>query len=300
MTFSNQIETIDAYLRGDLTPAEVASFETQLEHDPTLSEELAFQKQVVSGLQEARKLELKSRLAQVDVTGAAVNQYGWAKLTGGLIIATILGFVAYEFWPNQSKQVSYIEIDGPVIEEVDLPEIDLNAAQSASERSQEITDVKLSAPPISTRNEKAVKEASTSETENLPEADQSMVFEPEIDLPDDDADVAGAEFEPEELPENFTADLETKDIDALNVEQFDDKSKSLRYRYFDGKLALYGDFRGLPYQILEINQNNGAKQVFLVHDEAYYRLKSANEEQSLIPITDQSVLNELIILQNKK
>ena len=129
----------------------------------------------------------------------------------------------------------------------------------------------------------------------------NKAFAPQVELPNDESELDSSEFEPEELEETFANNaIESSDIDALNIERFDQKAKSLRYRYYDGKLALYGDFGDSPYQILEINQQDGIKQIFLLHADQFYRLESTKEEKKLEAIKDAALLSELQVFQNKK
>lgn len=306
MSASNQIETIDAYLRGELTPGEVESFETQLDLDPGLAEEFAFQKSVFEGIRESRKLALKNRLSQIDVTGATVTgQVSALKILGGVILASVLGVAVYQFWPSETSPA--IEEYGPYFVESDdvsveftLPEKELIEENLPTEVE---TPVKSETKKTITTPEPRENLASSSDTsgDEPIETDSEVTdFNPQVSLPDDDGDVAGKEFEPEELSENFSSTLETKDIDALNIERLDEKGKKLRYRYYDGKLALFGDFGQSPYQILEINQKDGEKQVFLLHNEKFYELEITKEEKPLTPIDDPTLLSELKIFQGRK
>lgn len=304
MSASNQTETIDAYLRGDLNPDEASVFESQLEKDPTLAEELAFQQQVVSGIQHARKLQLKNRLAEVDVVGGSIaGQSTWIKVVGGLAIATFIGVTAWQLSPDEMSDVVG-EIDSPVLQVKEIPAIkipeksDVDAVVIEETVEPKVIEVNVPEPvPVDEGTTIVPKEVTnTSEA-----ADDSRTFAPQVDLPEDESELDSSEFEPEELGETFSNSvIESSDIDALSIERLDHKAKALRYRYYDGKLALFGDFGNSPYQILEINQQDGGKQIFLLHADQFYRLESTKEEKALVAIKDPALLSELEIFQNKK
>lgn len=304
MNASNQIETIDAYLRGELTPAEVSDFESQLEKDPSLAEELAFQKQVVSGIQHARKLQLKNRLAQVDVAagGSVAGQSTWLKVAGGVVLAAVIGVATWQLLPEDATDEISGEIDAPVLEIKEIPVIEVpKKTISAKAGSKEISEEPKTIRVIVPEPVPADESTTITPVEVLEEAEDNAVFAPQVDLPADESELDSSEFEPEDLEETFSNSvIESSDIDALNIERFDQKAKSLRYRYYDGKLALYGNFGDSPYQILEINQQDGGKQIFLFHAEQYYRLESSKEEKKLEAIKDATLLSELQVFQNKK
>lgn len=305
MNTSNQIENIDAYLRDELSPTEVSSFESQLEKDTTLAEELAFQKQVVSGIQHARKVQLKNRLAQIDVAGgAAVGQGTWIKVVGGVALATMIGVVAWQIFSTEETGVIAGEIDAPVIQAQEIPVIEI-PEKSVADLAAKVEVIEVVVPePVPADESITITSKETESIEASEEgsdsATEDKAFAPQVDLPKDESELDSSEFEPEELEETFSPVLETSDIDALNIERLDQKSKELRYRYYDGKLALYGDFGDSPYQILEINQQDGGKQIFMLHSDQFYRLESSKDEKALVAIKDPVLLSELQIFQNNK
>ncbi len=301
MSASNQTETIDAFLRGELSPAELQDFESQLEKDPTLAEELAFQKQVVSGIQEARKLQLKNRLAQVDVVGGSVTGQGtWIKVAGSILVTSLIGVAAWQFFSNEEVDPIYGEVDAPVLEIREIPTIEIPQKSVVDLPVESVIKEVIVPEPIPAEENITLTPKENTITTDVEETDGSREFAPQVDLPEDESELDSSEFEPEELGETFSNTIESSDIDALNIERFDQKAKALRYRYYDGKLALFGDFGDSPYQILEINQQDGGKQIFLLHAEQFYRLETTKEEKALVEIKDSALLNKLQIFQNKK
>ena len=60
-------EFVSRYLDNELNPAQRLDFENKLLHDTDLKEELDLQKDLVEGIKEARRLELKSRLSNIPI-----------------------------------------------------------------------------------------------------------------------------------------------------------------------------------------------------------------------------------------
>ena len=299
MNASNQIDNIDAYLRGELTPNEVSIFESQLKKDDSLAEELVFQRQVVSGIQHVRKLQLKNRLSQIDVAaGSVAGQITWLKVAGGMAIITLIGLSLWQLFSVETSGEIAGEIDAPILQVETISVIEIPEQSMVENAAVESENIEVNVPePIPSDESLTI----TPVEEVTSASEESRAFAPQVDLPDDDRELDSSEFEPEELEETFTNnDLGSNEIDALNIERFDQKAKSLRYRYYDGKLALYGDFGSSPYQILEINQQDGGKQIFLLHSDQFYRLESSKEEKGLVAIKDPALLRELHVFHNKK
>ncbi len=63
----DNFEKIAAYVEGELSAEESAQFEQAMEANPELLREVGFQKDIVQGIQDFRKAELKARLDQLQV-----------------------------------------------------------------------------------------------------------------------------------------------------------------------------------------------------------------------------------------
>ena len=74
---------------------------------------------------------------------------------------------------------------------------------------------------------------------------------------------------------------------------------SLKYKYFDGKLFLYGDFNEQPYEILEIN---GVKErkLYLFFESKYFNIDVTDKVKELDQIVNPKLVNELDIIRNNK
>src|SRR5882757_1982503 len=86
-------EQIDDYLSNRLQEQDRKAFEQQLEGDPTLKEEVEFQRKVVEGVRTARMAELKTMLNNVPVSGGST--WGGAKIAAAIVSAGIISTMVY-------------------------------------------------------------------------------------------------------------------------------------------------------------------------------------------------------------
>ncbi|MEM9324217.1 MAG: hypothetical protein AAGA85_01115 [Bacteroidota bacterium] len=283
---ANQFDRIDQYLRGDLNAADMKEFEASLSSDPALSDEFSVQQEIVEGIRSYRKAQLKQQLSQV-----ALPEHGGWQVAGlkGLVGAAVTSAVLVGAWyfgadtdPQESSAM--IAMEGPAYrkQEVTLPEIN---------PVEKIAFVPISEAPA-VREEVAMAEPEIEESVSQP------AFEANIVLPEDQSGAAEAEFVPEQVSEELRSANLKPTTKVLQVDNFDTESDELRYEYFDGKLALYGNFGQSPYQILEINQN-GAKRLFLFHEDAYYAITNTSKPLPLVRIDDPEMIEELDIFKGE-
>lgn len=65
ITEENREDFIERYLMGKLSLWELAEIEEQIRADPSFAEEVALQRDLLIGIRESRRLELKEKLRQV-------------------------------------------------------------------------------------------------------------------------------------------------------------------------------------------------------------------------------------------
>ncbi|MEQ8551229.1 MAG: hypothetical protein RIC06_01370 [Cyclobacteriaceae bacterium] len=309
-------ELIDAYLRNELDSEATEAFESQLAGDPSLREELGFQQQVIKGLGEFRKAELKSRLTAINITtpwwevGQLVNP-GLVKLTGALVTATFIGTGIYYF---ADQDITHESAYLPTVFEEDLlrnnPEnlsffVENTDQIPETTVMEEVADVSSAHSDVeaesSGENEIAYVETSTGSSADDHEADAtSSDFVPEVDLPNPGDGSEDNQFKSEsaKIPLASNADIinATERIDIKTSQRSNDE---IRYKYYEGKLHLYGNFKDNPYEILEINSTS-SKHVYLFHNNRYYKLLSTDKVLTLPQITDRVLINELEIVRNNK
>ena len=95
MSNSNYIEKVGAFLDNELDGDELVRFNEDLAQNPALVEELNFQKELIEGIKNNRRTELKARLDNVQIgngfwSGTAV------KLVSGVVIVAGIGYGIFE------------------------------------------------------------------------------------------------------------------------------------------------------------------------------------------------------------
>ncbi|XOV94022.1 MAG: hypothetical protein ACFHWX_04800 [Bacteroidota bacterium] len=306
-------ELIDAYLRNELNSEEIRAFESELAGDPALKEEVGFQQQVVRGLGEFRRAELKSRLTAINIAtpwwqaGQILNP-GLMKLTGALVTATFIGTGIYYF--SNESQNSDLNIL-PTVYEKDLYQMDEGASGYFEASNAEVPsaivlnitegpkeEVEISEVAEANITEASVESAKTSN--NLEESVADKDFVPEVALPNpgDGAERVQFKSESAEIPlASHTDIIDTSE--KIDIKTTQKSHEGIRYKYYEGKLHLYGNFKDNPYEILEINSTS-SKQVYLFHNGLYYKLMTTDKILDLPQITDKLLIQELDIIRNNK
>ncbi len=290
---------IDKYLRNELSGSELKAFESKLDSDPALKEQVDFDQLVAEGLKNVRKAELKARLDAIDVTspfssGHFTNNF-LIKTVGTVVTASIVGIGAYFYFSDHNSDVQYLDGYSDHPQNLDYAEVDANEISEALNLYEEESS-----------KVNVVEEAKTVVLENT--AVEKVAVEPSFspqvavptlgDLEEENHSNNDINFEaPQNTELKVTEPLAGEVIDVV-FEKLE-KENSLQYKYFDGKLFLYGDFQGIPYELLEINRS-AQKLVYLYHNEVYYQIGPSDEVQDLEPINESSLLDELEILRNNK
>lgn len=309
MDFKQQ-DMIDSYLRGDLSGSELASFENQMQIDPAFKEEVLFEEYVKDGISEFRKAELKSRLNAIEVSPnwVGIGSFGndvVLKTVGGTLAAVMLGVVAYynldKTTPTEKlTEQTYItgayypeQNDSPaiIVPELAKETIEEAAYVARIDKDPLVTELKENPAEDS-------KEVMSSETDLDKE---NADFVPKVSPPGLN-DVASEEaMNTEELviPEVSSLDEMDGDNVPLDVKMIDRRSETIRYKYLDGKLYLYGDFSKHPYEILEINKAND-RRIYVYYDSEYYQVEVTDKVEELPVIRNEKLIEELEILRNNK
>ena len=147
----SNIENIDSYLDGSMSQSDRTLFEQSLESDPGLKREFDFQKNLVDGIKEARRLELKTRLNSIDVSGlssgsglSAGTITAGVVITAGLIIGGYYMFKDSSAEDMQTETVTEQVIEEPVSEEpvsvVDDTADEETPAEAATQQTEAITE----------------------------------------------------------------------------------------------------------------------------------------------------------------
>ncbi len=177
--------------------------------------------------------------------------------------------------------------------EMPFPKEVLNSTEEATATS----DKKATTHTATNASRKANATSLVTENNNK----KSKEFTPKVHLPvleevTDDAFVSEEVAIPQVSGNDVVGSNEHTPIDVKTINK---KSEEIKYKYFDGKLFLYGDFKEEPYEILEINSKT-AREIYLYHGRAYYQIEVTDGVKELKPITSQKLINELTIIRNNK
>jgi hypothetical protein len=291
----NQQQQIESYLSGQMSPEDASLFEAQVEVNPELRQEMNFQTEVIRGISEYRKIQLKTRLDAINVSANWWTTLQYSTLgqyIGGAIVVALIGGGVYwwaDKWSDDTANVNSAETEIPVtIEEIE-PEVGMiPEAEVADEQEPLLANDKKSA-------DEPTKDTSTEKSKTAP----TKKFNPNVKVPSAGNVNEEKAFNPDELPvpaESTSEDVKAK---SLEVEIVDTKSTRIRYRYYGGKLFLYGNFTHEPYEILEINSAKG-RNIYLFHLRAYYEILPSDKPVGVQEITDQKLIQELSILRKAK
>ena len=118
-------EFVNSYLDNELPKTERLDFENKLQHDSELKEEYNFQNDIVEGIKETRRLELKSRLSNIPVSTPIYQTIGF-KAIAVASLSTGIGLGVYYLMDKNNIQLSDVDLSHNQItltQDQDVPEI---------------------------------------------------------------------------------------------------------------------------------------------------------------------------------
>lgn len=289
----NNGEFVSRYLDNELSEIDKLDFENKLLRDTDLREEYNFQKDLVNGIKEVRRMELKSRLSNIPIEIPIYQTIGF-KTIAAVTISAGIGIGAY-FTLADKNEASLTKIDlkqnnSELVEEYAIPEI--------PEAIQPIIEKKTKDEKTQVTKKKKTDDATLAKHT---EASEPKVIQPNVIQPDIVKPLDNEDFESNEIGnENQVNNLENikENVESnVAVSTIKDKKNKFHYKFFENKLYLLGNFNDMPYEIIELNSTKG-KSYFLYYDQNYYQL---NKEQlkptPLVKIENDSLVNELKIIQ---
>ncbi len=294
-----------------MSPEEAASFEKELAADPSLKAESDFQSEIINGIKEYRKSQLKLRLDAIDVSPGwfeFAQQSTLVKSFGGIALATAIGSGVYFLADTkeeipQPKEIANIEsISDMTVPVYEVPQFEwaikeLETVETKSIKEQVITKSETTAIENTSRIEAAP--ISTQETASAIEEKLEESFTPDFSAPDagdvsDNSEISSATLD------EVTEGASTKnELQPIEVETKNSKGSKIKYKYYDGKLFLNGNFSKEPYEILEINSANG-RRIYLLHLNKYYEVKINDRLSELPEVTDIKLIQELRLIKANK
>jgi hypothetical protein len=290
-------QLVGSYLDNEMSAKQRADFENQLQSNPELKQELQFQQEIINGVKDFRRLELKARLDNVPVYTPVYQTIAF-KAVAVVAITAGIGFGGYYLLNrgNESAQekveLTFNDSTPAEIEEV-IPALPQANPTDDSSITAGLTGSETSITPDEKTRKTSKKEKSTNAVTTV----KPNVTTPKVETFTDD------EFESEEIgalnPQSNESIAEPLS-EAIEVATIKDKKNKFHYKFYENKLYLLGTFDDMPYEIIEINSKSG-KKFYLYYKENFYRLQSDQLKPTpLERIENDSLVNELKIIQMNK
>ena len=310
-------ETIENYIRGEMSGDQRVQFENQLSQDPLLREELQIQEDLIHSIKEVRRVELKNRLdgVQVGIFDGITSTTGYKVLATTLITAVIGVGSYYAFFNSgqepveEAAQEQVAETQTPEVGEIvekgkkdskadskeKAKESDTSAKQTEEKETEPASENAKEEAAVTTTESKAQKPASKQETTSDQEKEEQTVdFNPVIpDLDDNFAEEDSTPANDIEVPDNELGPSVVETKTTFEIETKSDTKNQFHYRFKSGKLILFGDFSGSTYEIIELNSTAG-KSYYLYYNSNFYPLSVDNTKiTELRVLTDKTLIDEL-------
>ncbi|TAH24694.1 MAG: hypothetical protein EAZ07_09245 [Cytophagales bacterium] len=251
---------VDKYLSGKMNNAEKIGFEDKIANNPELKKELDFQSELIEAIKTARKAELKARLNKIPTQHLTRPSYkNILKIASG--IAIVGGIVAYlvslDNNPSENKTSSLDKKIVPIAKKESVVNKELES-NSGLEVINEHKIVKTSSSNIKkvNKNQKSIAKKTDIELPDFTDLAHESISNSNDDVPSD----------------KFLKDapLHKSDVEVAIVK---DTEYKFHYKNHNGKLYLLCDFKGKPYDIIALNNNN-LKQLYLFFDNQYFEIKN--------------------------
>ena len=291
-------EFVSRYLENELSDIDRLNFENKLLHDSELKEEYNFQKDLVEGIKEVRRLELKSRLSNIPISTPLYQTVGFKAIAVASITAGVGIGAYYLLSESDAIQLSEIELSENQIaatEENRVPEVPEAITPIFDEEPVQEEVMKV----ISQEKPKQEVVAKNIDKRAEPKVIQPNVIEPNVveSFGDENIDSEDIEFDTQlNNLENIKESVES----TVEIATVKDKRNKFHYKFFENKLYLLGNFNEMPYEIIELNSSKG-KSYFLYYNDSFYKLNSEQVKPApLQKIENDSLVNELKIIQSNQ
>lgn len=292
---SEYTRLVSKYLEGGMSGSEQFIFEDQLTSDPLLKAEFEHQNEIVNGLKEFRKTQLKTKLNNITVGPGIIgvlSQSASMKTLSYVVTSILVGAGSYYYFNSSSKSevVSLSAVESRL--DFLLPE---------SKFSSEAVDLSYRYKKKLTSAE-WVSEEEVEKSNQKPEPGEvnSIAFSvPEVndELSNDLVP------EPEQILEKAVARsksfVDAGEFSKVDIENVVNNRYKFHYRLDNNRLYLYGKFEASPYEIIEINSFQ-SKKLFFYYNGSYFKLnQNVNDISPLLKIENPDIISELNILKKK-
>lgn len=289
---------IEDYFEGGLSPSEEASLKSKLSTDPELNGEFELQKDIINTIKDARRIDLKNRLDNIDIHWYHTVSHGW-KVAATITSIAISGLAAYYFIDQDNSIQDEIQIETQSNLEVNASEEVNISEKPIISRLEEVEDTPVIEEKQKTSEPSPVLDNEKKIAEKQPTEEYAM----EIIVPEviDNFDAVD-DMEVENISDSDIKSLNPvkKDIhSSVEVESIIHKKYDFHYKFSGGMLTLYGNFEDVPYEILEINSTEG-KRFFLNYKENFYHIVQTTDITQLGRVTNDTLIGELNIIKENK
>ena len=288
-------ELVNRYLDHEMDKMERLDFENRLVNESDLREEYNFQNDLIEGIKQSRRLELKARFANIPI-----NNPFYKTLVGKAVVvvsaSAVIGIGSYYLLRNKN--------------EAGLSKVDLKR-EYAMRDSQKVVPAIPNAQMVKEEPEKieAIHAPKKNGEPNLEASRKKVVtikkpmVKPDVVKPNVATGLKEEEAHTESINSKSLNSMDRIQENVENkvmVETIEDRKNNFHYKFFDNKLYLLGKFKDIPYEIIELNEKAG-KKYFLFYDDNYYRLKTDRVKPTpLVKIENDSIIQELRIIQKNK
>jgi hypothetical protein len=294
-------ETIDSFLRGDLSGADLEKFNSALAADPKLQQEVSIQRDIVESLKQYRHQQLKNRLNSIEMKPVGLGTFSstYIKLAASIGVVALLvgGYILFNK-NNVSSSISTNEAEKATVNSEIGESITTGAETPASDKTIANTTT-AATENTSISSETASKNPAVSDTKksssnNVKGSKKSTAYTEPSDTE------MNEDYAMDKVNDDFsipTINDGSASISAPQIKVSIVKEKNLGYRFFNNQLFLHGNFSNSTYELYELN-NKPSKQLFLYFENNYYELiQGKTKVTDLIPITDKTTLLQLTQLR---
>ncbi|MDL5050682.1 hypothetical protein QQ054_32290 [Oscillatoria amoena NRMC-F 0135] len=265
MNFDDNIqEVFDRYLTGQMDAAETKEFLQQLDSDPAFREAYEWHRNMVAGIREARREELKDYIKKNANIKYIGNIWGrsWVMTSAAILVIMFASYVAVEYFMNSSNNEPTAEQKSNDSNKTDSKGVNEDGIAVENEdkgKTQETPAYVENTPPNQKNNDNVIPEVKK-----------------EVDL----------YALTKNKQENITRIASGKSSGKLVV--YYRSADALKYQYEPNKLTLYK----VPFEdkvmVYEIE-----KASYLVWNKGYYSLKKDGKPNDLTKVTDAEALKGL-------
>lgn len=148
-----QIEQIEKYLKGELSPKDKVAFESQIEQDPILAEDITIQREMYLAIQDVGDANLQGQLDTIHDNFEATRSKGISRIRkfgygGGIVVFLLLTLVVMYF--------------GDVVQKKDSNSVNHNITHHQLDHTDTVPKEKLVVQPISSEPIHLMEDTGTS------------------------------------------------------------------------------------------------------------------------------------------